>query len=204
MTKPKTAAKKKAMPRRATATRPPTYARMKAADCPTEVGAPFGGGIYAGRQMGPDCRIYALVLAPKAEGEATLPWKKTTTRTDGALDLFDGLGNSEAMNDANHPAARFCRALDLGGKRDWHLPSLEDMALLRRHFMPDGNWNPGRTMIAAFKQGGTEAFERTVYWTSTEASAYDAWVQLFNTGYQTCYLKDLDWRVRAVRKIILI
>ncbi|MBF0270296.1 MAG: DUF1566 domain-containing protein [Alphaproteobacteria bacterium] len=181
---------------------------MKAEKCPTAPGAAFGGGFYAGRQIGPDGKTYALILAPKETGERLdIQWKKTNTPSEGAKDLFDGLRNSEALNNADHPAAQFCRALAIGGFRDWHLPSLEDMVLLRRYFMPadDGDgWNPGQTKIEAFKQGNAQAFERGYYWTSTQASADYAWVQYFINGTQSCNYKNFQWRVRAVRKIILI
>lgn len=221
--KPKTSAKKPAAKKAATAKkpvarkpaknartaakpRPLAYARMKAEKCPTELGTLFQGGFYMGRQMGPDGNTYALFTAPKALGEGVFQWKKSNTRTEGAWDLFDGLRNTEALNNADHPAAQFCRSLDIGGKRDWHLPSLEDMQLLRRNFMPrhDSNWNPGQTKIEEFKAGGPEAFEADWHWTSTQASASSAWCQGFYLGLQYYIYKGYRCRVRAVRKIILI
>ncbi|MFA6019768.1 MAG: DUF1566 domain-containing protein [Rhodospirillales bacterium] len=227
MTKPKTkpstmkktTAKKAATPKKPSARkaaktpprvakpRPLAYARMKAEKRPTAPGAAFGGGFYAGRQIGPDGKTYALIVAPKETGEKlNIQWKKSNTPTEGAMDLFDGLRNSAALNNADHPAAQFCRSLSIGGFRDWHLPSLEDMALLRRYFMPrfDPNWNPGQTKIDAFKESNAQAFEAGIYWTSTQASAGCAWVQGFDCGTQNCDGKYYRWRVRAVRKIILI
>lgn len=225
MTKAKPTQKKKPAARKATPAKKPqarkpaktasraaklrliAYARMKAEKCPTAPGAAFGGGFYAGSQIGPDGKTYALIVAPKETGEMLdIQWKKSNTRSEGALDLFDGLRNSEALNNADHPAAQFCRQLDIGGFKDWHLPSLEDMQLLRRHFMPvDGaNWNPGQTKVEAFKQGNAQAFERGYYWTSTQASASFAWVQNVGSGNQYYDFKSFKLRVRAVRKIILI
>lgn len=76
------------------------------------IGAPLAGGFFAGTFL-LDNRIHALIVAPKAEGEAEdLEWGPSVETA--ARSLIDGLANSEAINDDDHPAARFCRGLRIG------------------------------------------------------------------------------------------
>lgn len=164
------------------------------------IGAPFQGGFYAGKFFGADGKPYALIVAPKAGGETECAFKTERSADPGARSLRDGLANSEAMNDAAHPAAKFCRALAIGGFRDWYLPSRHEAALLAETLMPGGGYVPEQTTAEAFREGGPEAFSRAWYWTSTEWSAGYAWYQDFDGGTQGYDGKDWSSRVRAVRK----
>jgi len=110
---------------------------------PTVPGTAFAGGFYAGR-ITVDGKDYALIVAPKAEGENhgvtwAPDWRKATP---GTQSLCDGMANSEAMNDAEHPAAQWCRALRIGGHDDWYLPSRDELEMLYRNLKPgtDENW----------------------------------------------------------------
>ena len=170
-----------------------------ASDIPTIPGTPFGGGFYAGRFLLDD-RLNALIVAPKSEGEADLKWKTRNSSTDGARSRRDGMANSAAMANANHPAAAFCRDLKIGGFEDWYLPSRHEAALLAEVFMPGEGYVPEQTVAESFKEGEAEAFDRTWYWTSTEFSAGSAWLQGFGDGAQASNSKDSSFRVRAVRK----
>jgi len=109
---------------------------------PTVIGTPFGGGYYAGR-ITIDGKEYALVVSPKAEGEARdiqwqPDWNKTTP---GARSLNDGFANSETMNSEKNPAAHFCRRLTIAGFTDWYLPSRDELEMLYRAFKPSKNLN---------------------------------------------------------------
>jgi len=164
------------------------------------IGAPFGGGYFAGTYLEHGA-LMALIVAPKAEGEAeSLEWGARGTKT-AARSLIDGLANSDALNDGDHPAAAFCRALRIGGFDDWHLPTLDQMTVLRANLTPENDHVPEQTTAEAFKEGGSEAFEiDDCYWTSTEWGSGSAWVQYFGYGDQDGNLKDWSARVRAVRK----
>jgi hypothetical protein len=163
------------------------------------IGEPFGGGYFAGAYL-ENGVPHALIVAPKAGGEAeALKWGadgETSARSP-----TDGLANSDAINDDSHPAARFCRALTIGGFTDWHLPALNQMSVLRDNLTPENDHVPVQTTAEAFKEGGPEAFETDdVYWTSTERSAGYAWSQHVYYGTQGDNLKGWRCRVRAVRK----
>ena len=116
---------------------------VKIETVPTVPGTPYVGGYYAG-QIVIDGKTYALVVAPKAEGEkSNVIWKKDWTKaTPGTQSLNDGFANSEAMNDDGHPAAQFCRGLTIGGHTDWYLPSRDELEVLYRNLKPttDDNW----------------------------------------------------------------
>jgi len=163
------------------------------------IGAPLGGGFFAGTFLLED-RLHALIVAPKDEGETELAWRTGENDKAPARSLRDGLANSEAINDDSHPAARFCRALAIGGHDDWYLPSRHEAALLAETLMPGAGFVPEQTTAEAFKDGGPEAFERRAYWTSTELESGFAWSQGFNDGTQTTSTKGWRCRVRAVRK----
>ena len=170
---------------------------------PTTPGAPFGGGFYAGLTT-INGATYALVVAPKAEGEcADICWKNTRSDTPGARSLHDGFANSEAITDGDHPAAEFCRNLRIGGFDDWYLPSRTELNLLCEVFMPTSGGNPEQTQCEDFQDEGPEAFSEEWYWTSTEFTSDYAWVQYFNYGDQHLHDKGAACRVRAVRKVLI-
>lgn len=166
---------------------------------PGVIGTPFGGGFFAGVFLLDD-KPHALIVAPKAEGESTAKFKTSNTADVRARSLRDGFANSESMNDDDHPAARFCRGLKIGGFDDWYLPSRHEAALLAENLMPGEGHVPEQTVAEDFRTGGPEAFDRQWYWTSTEFGAGSAWFQGFSSGYQASSGKAWSAQVRAVRK----
>lgn len=188
---------------------------------PTVIGQPFGGGFYFGK-IKIDGDTYALIDAGKAS-ETSLAWKDANTATTGTASLNDGLANSNAMNNAAHAAAQYCRAYNGGGFDDWYLGSKDENELRYRNLKPDSTANhtssgantnsvppgsnytagsPGQTSVEAFKAGGPEAFTTPdYYWTSTEYSATSAWIQRFSDGYQNYSTKTTAFLVRPVRRL---
>ena len=166
---------------------------------PPALGLPFAGGFFAGEFVLEGER-YVLVVAPKAEGQkkAVEYKKKDRSTADGTDSDDDGLANSERINDANHPAAQFCRSLKIGEFDDWYLPSRDELAMLWRNLGPRR-----KNSSDLFREGGAEAFETAWYWSSTENASYstNAWIVHFNNGYQGYSNKDYDFGVRAVRRL---
>ena len=163
------------------------------------LGSPLGGGFFAG-EMTIDGVLYALVVAPKAEGERlSLPYKKKSFDAFDVTDSDDdGMANNERISDANHPAAKFCRSLIIGEQADWYLPSRDELAMLQRNLGPRRKNTP-----ELFREGAAEAFETDWYWSSTEHASYSglAWVVGFTSGYQYGYRKSYSYGVRAVRRL---
>jgi hypothetical protein len=68
-----------------------------------------------------------------------------------------------------------------GGFSDWYLPGKWELNELYKH----------KSVVGGFADG--------IYWSSTEDGAGNAWLQVFNGGYQGQNGKAGSFRVRAVR-----
>ena len=180
------------------------------------IGAAFEGGFFAGTISHTDDGVatHALIVAPRATGATgtgytltTLKqWKTSNSSTAGTTSSFDGAINSANMNNASHPAAKFCEDLSIGGYTDWYLPARYELDIAYENLKPDTTSNntlnginpysvpertvnrtagaPARTSIAAFQTGGAEAFVASLHWSSTEGGAASAWRLLFSNGCQ--------------------
>lgn len=192
-------------------------------------GAVYGGGFYVGR-IKANGDTYALIVAPKASGETSLPIKTADTSTPGSASRWDGLSNTNAMlnatGSADCPAAKFCQGLTIGGFSDWSIPAQDQLELMYRVYKPTndqningeaGNLNPSsdpvggyysafvpaQTSITAFKSGGVEAFRTDIaYWTSTETqNTFFNWIRDFTNGGTSGNSKSRSYLVRAVRMV---
>ena len=145
---------------------------------------------------------YALIVAPKAEGEKMeLEFKLEDCSTaDGSVSDFDGMANSVLIDDVNHPAVQFCSGLQIGGFDDWYLPSRDELMMLWRNLGPHRQNTP-----ELFRNDGAEGFQSDWYWSSTEYAQYSsyAWMVHFGYGDQDNYGKDVNCGVRAVRRLKL-
>ncbi len=191
-------------------------------EIPTTPGTPFAGGFYAGR-IRVDGAEYALIVAPRGEGEHE-PSSMLSNPTPEHLSFYDGAANTSHLNQAGCGLAAWARSLQIGGFDDWYLPSRDELEILYRAFKPTDDENycwrgdnpssippgyayspaaPAQTPIAAFQEGGAEAFAADWYWSSTQdagAPAY-AWYQHFDDGGQDDGRKDGELRARAVRRL---
>ena len=190
---------------------------------PTIAGTPFAGGFYAGRfQL--DGTEYALIVAPKAHGEhAATAWGEYGQDIAGARSYNDGRANTEAMAAAGSALGQWALQLDIDGHTDWYLPSRDELELCYRNLKPtnDENWcsfrdgdnpsslplgypytaeSPAQATDPAFQAEGAEAFQPATYWSSTQCSPYDAWIQDFGGGSQLNALKVDTRRAVAVRR----
>ena len=171
--------------------------KIEAHDLPA-IGEAFGGGYLAALMPAPEGRQFALVVSPKAEGDKDdLEWKDEWSKTEGTSSAIDGLANSNAMNNDEHPAAQFCRGLTIGGFDDWYLPASAEQAAVW------ANLGPNHTPVAAFQMGAAEAYDPAWYWSSTEYGSDYAWTQHFGGGLLAYGGKGTQPRVRAVRKVLI-
>jgi hypothetical protein len=193
---------------------------------PPAIGSAYGGGFYAGR-INVSGTLYNLVVAPKASGEASyISWGIYGALT-GQTSVIDGPTNSsvEAALGASYQAATFCEGLTIGGFSDWYLPAKNELEVLYYFLKPLTNNNstasgsnanavspepistnyttgsPSQTSAVDFIIGGAEAFATDDHWTSTEASAVNAWRQSMINGTQGTTTKSGVAMVRAVRRI---
>lgn len=148
------------------------------------------GGILAAILRGPvvdgvQQPAYALLVSDAAVGEIKgIAWGKYGQDVPGTSSRTDGQANTNAMVQAQCPAALRVREISIDGHSDFYLPSLGELnsaaANVPELFNTDG-W----------------------YWTSTQSSRYDAFVQDFEDGHSGWYLKRNGHRVRAFRRIPL-
>ena len=115
-----------------------------------------------------------------------MQWGCYGTSIAGAKGTAVGTGaaNTAAIvadcSEAN-TAAKIADAYALNGYTDWYLPSKDELNLLYQQ----------KTVVGGFAKGD--------YWSSSEDSSSNAWLQYFSDGYQDYYDKYLTLPVRAVR-----
>jgi hypothetical protein len=197
-------------------------------DLPPTAAAPLEGGFYAGRILIAGI-LYALIVAPKAEGEHKPGvWSKSEKSVPGALSWNDGVANTAAMAEAGSALAKWAQCLKIGGFSDWYLPSLDELELCYRYLKPTTEPNylwsrsginvsavpptypyvadfPAQTAHELFRAGGSEAFVDDVYWSSTQHASGGtyAWGQDFSRGGQYGWDKGDHIRARAVRRLAI-
>ena len=162
---------------------------------PTRIGQNRPGGRFAGI-IQIDRIPYGIVVSDFTS-PSNLPYRvsKSTLKTKSET---NGLANTQAMRDANYPAAQYCSTLVVDGCNDFYLPSKLEFKLCYRnlnltlpyytrtpkfaeHGLDISNNTssiPGgvtftfelQTIVVAFKEGNPLSFgSDRVYWTSTEA-----------------------------------
>jgi hypothetical protein len=200
---------------------------------PAVIGEPFGGGYFAGyiSHTADGNPTHALIVAPRATGATgtgytlttMLQWKTANTTTAGTTSTFDGAANTAAMVAAginDHPAAKFCTELTIGGFTDWYLPSLLELDIAYFNLKPSTaanstSWGindysvpkrlavydssyPTQTGVSSFRSTGSEPFVGTGnqflgHWTSTEINATTSWGFAFENS--TRYSSYLNTKV---------
>ncbi len=194
-------------------------------EIPTVAGTPFAGGFYAGRLL-VNGEPYALILAPRGEGEHDeVRWCGGSLEpVADARSFYDGQANTIAMSAAGSALAAWALSLRIGGFDDWYLPSRDELEILYRAFKPTEEENycwrgdnpssipvgyaysreaPAQTAVEIFRDGNDEAFEPTWYWSSTQYAGDEAsaWSHFFTNGGQDNSHKVNELRARAVRRL---
>jgi len=192
---------------------------------PPTIGDAYGGGFYAGQIGVSGVATHNLVVGPVSSAQSTnKKWKVENTSTSGTSSVINGPANSAAMNNADHPAAQFCEAVNVGGFSDWYMPAKNELEICYYNLKPTTTSNsawginpnavparasnytsgtPAQTSASAFQSGGSEAFTATDYWSSTQydpAPSY-AYPQNFSTGSQGGNTKNYALNVRAIRRV---
>ena len=191
-------------------------------------GTRMGGGFYAGR-IRIDDKPFALIVAPKADGEHDdSAWNGSIKDVTDAMSYFDGQANTLAMAKAGSKLAKWALDLRIDNLDDWYLPSQDELEICYRNLKPGtaANWCYGRsginlsalvptypytpdlpvqTLAEAFQSGGREAFSLDWYWSSTQHASDSgcAWYQDFLYGFQDDSHKTGKFRARAVRRIYI-
>ena len=191
---------------------------------PSTIGDAFEGGFYGGKiRIG--VAIFAIVWAPKAEGEIKGKWMDAYNDVQGATSCFDSMANTRAMAESGSDIAKQALKANIGGHTDWCIPARDVLEMGYRYFKPTTEENyvyrsgdnpssipagypytgesPAQTTVEAFQEGNAEAFDEAWYFSSTQCSENSAWVQRFTSGNQSDSGKDYERRCRFVRLIQL-
>jgi len=145
------------------------------------------GGVYAGLVRGtegvPD---YHLVVPTDPAGQLEeVEWGSAGKNEAGATSDRDGLANTKALinSEHDHPAAQWATDLEIDGLRDWYLPARHELRLC---------------YLSVPELFSTDDY----YWSSTQYSPLNAWIQYFDVGFQNLDHKVLTRRAVAVRRIV--
>jgi hypothetical protein len=163
------------------------------ASVPLVVGAAYQGGkiayILQDVDLGYDPNItHGIIAATSDQGQ--IKWHNDSNTTTGATetDIGTGFSNTIAIITSQGAtttdyAAGLARAYAGGGYTDWYLPSKDELNKLYLN----------RVAIGGFAANN--------YWSSTEFGNDRAWRQNFSSGsgYQSDYLKNFTFYVRAIR-----
>lgn len=164
---------------------------METATTPIVLTPPAHGEIWPGQGGRFVCTVAASEGLParhlvfgtdEAEDLTFGPYEKI----DGADSHLDGASNTSALlaSGKAHPAAAWAKAYTADGHSDFHLPSRHDLLLAYIH---------------AKQRFSTDDW----YWSSTQVSRSNAFVQDFEDGLSDWGGKDGVYRVRACRWIPL-
>jgi hypothetical protein len=154
------------------------------------IGESYGSGIIfyldASGQHG--------LIAATTDQSTAIQWNNgsNTNTTAFASSVGGGDGNTSMIvfnQGAGTYAAKLCRDLYTGGFFNWYLPSKYELNLMY-HNIGQGN------LLGLGNVGG---FANNAYWSSTEATNINAWLQFFDDGSQNFSYKYLVCYVRAVR-----
>ena len=190
------------------------------------IGAELGSGFFAGL-ITFNGDEYAIVVSPKADGEHKGAWGEYGVSIPGTNSCYDGLANTIALADAGSDLAASIRSLRIGNHDDWYLPSRDELEVCYRNLKPTSTENycsfrdgdnassvpvgypyteqsPAQTSISQFQDDGEQAFNPDWYWSSMQSSALSAFYQVFGDGYQGSFSKFLEFRARAVRRLLVI
>lgn len=209
---------------------------------PAVIGEPFGGGYFAGyiSHTANGQPTHALIVAPRATGATgtgytlttNLEHKMTNDATTGTDSEYDGAANTASMTSTlalrdEHPAAKFCDNLTIGGYDDWYLPAKAELEIAYFNLKPDStanntssgvniysvprrayaytSANPFITGVSLFANAGSESFVSLSHWSSSQFTASPSIASLivFSTGQLVNNNKSLAIRVRAFRRIAL-
>lgn len=150
------------------------------------IGQPFAGGFYAGRIYF-DGAEFALIDAGQ-EFETSARWwdhEGPRPRIRGATHRFDGMANTLAMSAEGSTIATKVLGMNIRGTWGWHIPSIEELNLMRGNLLQLPDWN--HRMCEAAPQAFRGSHQ---YWSSTQKeNAATAWLM----GMYPWAIPDTNW-----------
>ncbi|PZQ41033.1 MAG: hypothetical protein DI560_07775 [Pseudomonas putida] len=138
------------------------------------VGQPLGGGFFAGRIFFGGAE-HAVIDAGREFEVAAHWWQEEgpRPRIRGATSRFDGMANTQAMAAEGSAIARKVLGMNIRGTWGWHIPSIEELQVLRCNLLQLEGW--GRAGDVP-DHDADQAFGLREYWSSSQKSnAATAW-----------------------------
>jgi len=140
---------------------------------------PGQGGIYAGDILGDDGVVYGLVVSSE-DLDGTYAWGPEDGERQASG--WDGLVNTNDLlrHDKPHPAARAAKTYGVDGHADFYLPAKRELQIIAANL--------------------PHLFQPKPYWTSTPCGSFTAWAVGFELGDVDRWNRNLEFRVRPVRR----
>lgn len=138
------------------------------------IGQAFAGGFYAGRLFF-DSAEHAVIDSGRAFECLAKWWDQDgpRPRISGATHRFDGLANTKAMAAEGSKIAQQVLELNVRGHWGWHIPSIEELQVLRANLLQLKGWDHRMSSSA---EDTAQAFNHADYWTSSQKPhAATAW-----------------------------
>lgn len=159
------------------------------ASCPNVGDVCSDGSQFAGFILYDGASCEALYVTDNNQSAATA-WHNTgganyispDSHVDGRLNAANRSGAI-----ANFPAFDLCESNTYHGKNDWYLPAHDELELLWKN-------------RAAINVNAAGSFTTQYYWSSTEATNFNAWAWDFNEAYNDQPHKGSAYDVRCVRR----
>lgn len=150
------------------------------------IGQPLAGGFYAGRIYF-DGSEFALIDAGQ-EFETAAHWwdhEGPRPRIRGATHRFDGMANTLAMSAEGSTIATKVLGMNIRGTWGWHIPSIEELQVVRSNLLQLPDWNHRMCESAPQAFRGSNQ-----YWSSTQKeNAATAWLM----GMYPWAVPDTNW-----------
>ena len=163
------------------------------------IGAPYGGGFYAGQisTTGNGVATHNLVYGPRSSTLGVTRWSTSNSTIPNVASDINGPGNTAnavAWLGSNAQAANYCDQRTTGGYTDWYLPAKNELEVLFYNLKPttaSNNTNSGAnpnavparasnyTALGAPTQtpatqfqypGGPDCLVPSAYWSSTQST----------------------------------
>lgn len=191
---------------------------------PNRIGAPYGGGYYAGRMRGGDGKLYAIICCRlESPFDVIHSIQADNINEDISRSDWDANSNQASMIASATPyaAAQACTDYRGGGFDDWVLPAYAQLVMLYRAFKPNATLNspgvgdipypvpnpgpytqtdPSQTLVPEF-QSSSQSFSTSQYHSSTLSAGGNTIIS-FSNGSQTTQGALAALRpVRAIRMI---
>lgn len=170
--------------------------------CSATPGLAAEGGFFAGKIVVAG-DTYAVIVAPKAEGETQLPWEWADDPTIvGADSTNDGAGNTADLvaigGGGSSYAAGFCNNLVIAGLDDWVLPAPDQLEVCYRFLKPGTADNDTVGKLLHMTTNGTNPNSDPTSNGYTASSPEQTTVASFQTGGAEAFELAAYW-TSAVR-----